>query len=113
MTVDYSYYTQIYFGNAIPEKAFHGMLLRAGEALQWLKRTWEVTVPGEESEKMALCAMAEAIYLHEKRRTGVVSAAVGEVNVRYENGAPTYRQLQRELYQRAGVYLQISRGVSG
>ena len=57
---DFAYYTDAYLGTAIPEKAFPGMARRAEEALQRLQRIYQVKVPGEDSRKMAICAMAEA-----------------------------------------------------
>ena len=56
---DYAFYTDVYLGSAIPEKAFPGMALRAREVLNRFQRSYQVTVPGEDSLKMALCAMAE------------------------------------------------------
>ena len=108
---DYAFYTDVYLGSAIPEKAFTGMALRAREALDRLKRIYRVEIPGEDSLKMAVCAMAEALYAHGKRRGGVTAAAVGETSVRYENSNQADKQLRRELYDQASIYLDISRGV--
>ena len=55
---DFGYYTDTYLGTAIPEKAFPGMAKRAEEALQRLQRIYRVNVPGEDSRKLAVCAMA-------------------------------------------------------
>jgi len=108
---DFAFYTDIYLGSAIPEKAFPGMAQRARESLDRLQRIYQVTVPGEDSRKMAICAMAESIYAASKRRGGVTSASVGEVSVHYESGERAEKQLQRELYEKASIYLEISRGV--
>lgn len=108
---DYVFYTDVYLGCAIPEKAFPGMALRAREALERIQRIYRVTVPGEDSLKMAICAMAETLYVHSKRRGGVVGASTGQVSVRYEGAGQADRQLRRELYQQASIYLEISRGV--
>lgn len=108
---DYAFYTDVYFGSAIPEKAFAGMASRAKEALDRFQRIYRVQVPGEDSLKMAICAMAESIYAHGKRRGGVTAATVGEASVRYESGQRADRQLSRELYEKASIYLDISRGV--
>ena len=59
---------------------------------------------------MAICAMAEAVYAASRRRAGVTAANIGNVSVRYENGEHANKSLQRELYQRAGIYLDIYRG---
>ena len=110
---DYAFYTDVYLGSRIPEKAFSGMALRAKEVLERFSRIYRVTVPGEDSYKMAICAMAEALYAHGKHRGGVTAASVGEVNVRYDSSDRTDRQLQRELYEKAAIYLDIYRGVKG
>lgn len=110
---DFGFYEGVYLGCAIPEKAFPGMAARAREALERFQNIYRVTIPGEESRKMAICAMAEAIYAASKRGSGVSAASVGEVSVRYESGRSAARSLQRELYDRASIYLDISRGVAG
>lgn len=106
--VDYGFYTDAYLGELIPEKQFGRCMARAAEALACMERRYRIT-GGTEERKLALCAMAEAVYDADKNR-GVVSATVGSVSVRYQDHAD--RQLWRELYDRAGIYLQISRGVS-
>ena len=108
---DFAYYTDAYLGTAIPEKAFPGMARRAEEALQRLQRIYQVKVPGEDSRKMAICAMAEACYAASKHRRGVTAASVGEVSVHYGNSESSDKALQRQLYEKASVYLEISRGV--
>ena len=108
---DFAYYTDAYLGTAIPEKAFPGMARRAEEALQRLQRVYQVKVPGEDSRKMAICAMAEACYAASKRRSGVTSASVGEVSVHYGNSESSDKALQRQLYEKASVYLEFFRGV--
>ena len=108
---DYAFYTDVYLGSAIPEKAFPGMALRAREVLNRFQRSYQMTVPGEDSLKMALCAMAESVYAASKRHSGMTAATVGEVSVRYEGGEASAKSLQRELYEKASIYLDISRGV--
>ena len=109
---DFAFYTDVYLGSLIPEKAFSGMALRARETLERFQRIYQVTVPGEDSYKMAICAMAEAIFSASRRRSGMTAASVGEVSVRYESGESVGRALQRELYERASIYLDICRGVT-
>ena len=108
---DFAFYRDVYIGDLIPEKAFSGMTLQAKAYLQRLQRIYRVTAPGEESLKMAVCAVAEALYAHSKRRGGVTAATVGQVSVRYEGSDRADSLLQRELYERASIYLEISRGV--
>lgn len=105
---DYGFYTAAYLGTVIPEKQFKRCMARAGEALAHFERIYTVT-GGAEERRLALCAMAEAIYTA-ANRSGVVSATVGSVSVRYLENAD--RQLWRELYDRARIYLNIYRGVA-
>lgn len=109
--VDFAYYKDTYLGTAIPEKAFPGMAKRAEEALQRLQRIYQVKVNGEDSRKLAICAMAEAVYAASKRRSGVTAASVGEVSVHYGNSESADKALQRQLYEKASIYLEITRGV--
>ena len=108
---DFTFYTDVYLGNRIPEKAFPGMAQRAREVLTHFQRIYRVTVPGEDSLRMAICAMAETLYANEKRRGGVTAASVGEVSVHYDSSERAEQQLRRELYEKASIYLEISRGV--
>ena len=102
--VDYGYYTGAYMGARIPEAAFPEFIARAEDALLRLQRQYTVTGT-EEGEKMALCAMAEAIYDGTGRRGGVASASVGQVSVRY-------RDRDSAVYDSAAIYLDIYRGVA-
>lgn len=108
---DFAFYTDIYLGSSVPEKVFPGIALQAWAALERFQRIYRVEVPGEDSLKMAICAMAESLYAASKRRGGVAAATAGEVSVRYETGSQADRQLQRELYEKASIYLDIYRGV--
>ena len=108
---DYGFYTDVYLGSQIPEKAFPEMALRAGEHLARIQRNYRVNTEGTDSLNMAICAMAETLYAHSRRRSGVTAAAVGEVSVRYEGAESSGRSLLRELYEKASIYLEISRGV--
>ncbi len=105
--VDFTYYCQEYLGVQIPEKHFDRCLARASDVLQAMERVYRIAGTAEE-RKLALCAMAEGVYEQEHRR-GVVSATAGSMSVRYADAHP--RQLWRELYDKAAIYLEISRGV--
>lgn len=111
--VDYDFYVNSYLGTAIPEKAFPGAEAQAAAVLERFRRVYQVKDSGEEARKMAVCAMAETVYANARRRSGVTSASVGSVAVRYENGQSPDKALWQELYQRACVYLDIYRGVVG
>ena len=109
---DFTFYKDVFLGETIPEKAFASLAQRAREVLQEYARCYRVSVPGEDSYRMALCAMAETLYAYAGRGPGMTAASVGDVSVRYETGGNTYRDLRRELYQKASIYLDICRGVS-
>ena len=109
--VDFAFYEGVYLGSAIPEKAFPGMALRAREALARFQRIYRVEVTGTDSLNMAICAMAETLYEDSRRRGGMTAASVGEVSVRYEGADSAGKSLQRQLYEKASIYLDISRGV--
>lgn len=106
LVIDYDFYANSYLGSAIPEKAFSGVALRAAHALDAMCRRYQVKVPDEVSRKMALCAMAETLYSQSCRKNGVAAATVGGVSVRYEND----RSAEKQLLQKAGIYLDIYRG---
>ena len=100
-------------GEVIPEKAFTSLAQRAREVLQGYARSYRVNVPGEDSYRMAICAMAETLYAYSKCSAGMTAASVGEVSVRYEGSGKSHKAMQRELYQKASTYLDITRGVNG
>lgn len=104
--VDYIFYETVYLGSSISEKTFPGLAARAKAELDRMKRCFRVEPAGEDSEKLALCAMAEVLARQDKGR-GLQSASVGGVSVRYADEASA----RRELTQAAGVYLDIYRGV--
>ena len=104
--VDFGFYTDTYLGSRIPEKQFPSCMARAREALACFQRLYTVS-GGEEERRLALCAMAEAVYAA-FCRGGVVSASAGSVAVRY---GETDGRLWRELYEKARIYLDIYRGV--
>lgn len=106
--VDYDFYVNTYLGSAIPEPAFPAAAARAAAVLEGYERRYRVESPGPDSRALALCAMAEVIHSYGNSRF-VESATVGSVSVRYGNAGAG--QLERELYQKAGIYLEIQRGV--
>lgn len=106
--VDFDFYANTYLGSAIPEKAFSAMALRATQALNDFRRSYQILPTDSISEKMALCAMAEVFYGASRQSPGVTAATVGSVSVRY--GADASRSLQRKLLEQAKIYLDIYRG---
>ncbi len=106
--IDYDFYINTYLGNEIPESAFRGAAVRAAQALQRIRSRYQIVNCQETSEKMALCAMAEAIYGSYSRKSAVAAASVGGVSVRYAKA----ETLQKQLLDRARIYLDIYRGGS-
>ena len=104
--IDYDFYVNSYMGAMIPEKAFAGAAVRAAQALNRIKRQYQVRSCDPVSEKMALCAMAEELYA--KGRPGISSATVGSVSVRYCSDSGS----QRRLLEKARIYLDIYRGAT-
>ena len=105
--ISYEFYVNSYMGTAIPEKEFDALAARAQEALRHFERMYQVQgTPVEQA--MAVCAMAEVLRVWEKRRPGVKSESVGSASVQYDQA----KNLTRELYRKATVYLDIYRGVS-
>ena len=108
---DFDFYTRIYLGDRIPMEVFDRWAKRAEEELERILRDYQVKVPGSDSRDLAICAMAETLYDHSKRRGGVTAASVGQVSVHYGSADTAQRQLRRALYDRAAIYLDIYRGV--
>ena len=107
--VDFDFYGNTYLGALIPEAAFPAYASRAEEILDRLCRICRVE-GGEAAKAMAVCAMAETLYREKGKGHGLVSAAVGEVSVRYSGEE---RPLLGRLYDQAGIYLDIYRGRGG
>ena len=97
--VDYEFYVNDYLGSAIPEKAFSGVAAQARQWLQYLNN-YRVASSGGEAEKMAVCAMAEALW---HRQSGQMVFPGSKSSER--------QSLGRELYEKASIYLDIYRGV--
>ena len=104
--VDYNFYKTVYLGSAIAEKAFPGVAAQAEAELAHIKRSLQVKSPGEESDKLAVCAMAEVLCAQRQRR-GIRSTTVGGVSVSYQDSGAA----RRELLNAAMIYLDIYRGV--
>lgn len=106
--IDYDFYINTYLGSEIPEKTFPRVAARARDALCRIRKQYQVKCSDAVSEKMALCAMAEAFYSYDGRKNGVSSATVGGVSVHYESSAG----LQKQLLNKAKIYLDIYRGAA-
>lgn len=112
---DYAFYTGTYLGGSIPEADFLRLAKRAGEQLARYKRIYTVTAPEADSEDMATCAMADALYYYELAQNGglVTSSSIGSVSSSQQiQGVDISQKAQsRELYRCACLYLDIYRGV--
>ena len=105
--IDYGFYKDAYLGASIPENAFPRLMMRAKTWLENLEHTCRVVSYGEESRKLALCALAEVFYAYGGRQ-GISQTSVGGVTVHYE---PDQAPLQRRLLQSVAGYLEVYRGV--
>ena len=92
------------------------LLKQATAKLEHYKRIYTVTAPDEKAEKMAICAMIDALYFYATAQNGemVSSASIGSVSVNYN--APKAVDLspkaqEKELFRCASLYLEIYRGV--
>lgn len=108
--VTYDFYINTYLGSTIDEKSFPAAAARAAAVLEGYERCCRVSSPGQDSRRMAICAMAEVIHQYGASRF-VDSASIGSVSVRYNSRGG--RELERELLRKAGIYLDILRGVAG
>lgn len=116
--VDYAFYVGTYFGSSIPEDDFLTYAARADERLKRYKRIYTVVAPEDNSEAMAVCAMADAMYSFDLIANGeggaVQSASIGSVSVSYGSSAGSVdispKGQERELYRCACLYLDIYRG---
>lgn len=113
--VDYPFYVDRYCGGgAIPFEEFARIAARAQAQLDRYKRIYTVTAPDADSEGMAVCAMADALYYYETAQSGelVTSASIGSVSSNRQ--APQIdlspKAQSAELYRCACLYLDICRG---
>lgn len=111
---DYQFYTKTYMGGSIPAEDFSRLAKRAGEQLVRYKRIYRVTAPEQDSEDMAVCAMADALYYFETAQNGglVTSSSIGSVSSSVQAGTVdvTPKAQAKELYRCARLYLDIYRG---
>lgn len=111
---DYAFYLTSYLGGSVPENEFPRLAKRAGEQLARYKRIYQVTASGKDSEDMAVCAMADALYYFETAQNGglVTSSSIGSVSSSVQAGTVdvTPKAQAKELYRCACLYLDIYRG---
>ena len=120
MTTDYEFYKCRYIGGSISYEEWPEYETRAMAILYRYKRIYTVTVPDyePEAEKLAVCAMADALHSFDVIANGeggpVKSASIGSVSVGYGSTdavdvSPAGQA--KELYRCASMYLDIYRGV--
>lgn len=114
--ISYLFYTDTYRGCSISKEEWPVFEARAANQLAQYKRTYTVTAPGEDSEALAVCAMADVVAAIAAAQSGagaVTSASIGSVSVSYGNAAAvdlSQKGQSRELYAAARQYLDIYRG---
>ena len=117
--VDYVFYTGNYLGGSIPKDEFPVFEKRAESQLDRYKRIYTVNAPKEDSEGMAICAIADALYYFDQAQNGcgsgsVASASIGSVSVSYSGTSNTVdlsaKGQAAELYRCASLHLDIYRG---
>lgn len=114
--IEFHFYTDVYHGCSISEEEWPTFEARAAGQLAQYKRTYAVTAPGEDSEALAVCAMADVVAAIAAAQSGtgaVTSASIGSVSVSYGNAAAvdlSRKGQARELYDAARQYLDIYRG---
>lgn len=122
MNTDYEFYRSRYNGGSIPDDEWPEYSTRAEAILYRYKRIYTVTVPDyePEAEKLAVCAMAEALHSFDLIANGeggpVQSASIGSVSTSFgASSADAVDMSQagqaKELYRCASLYLDIYRGV--
>ena len=122
MNTDYEFYRSRYNGGSIPDDEWADYETRAMAQLNRYKRIFTVAVPQDEpdAEKLAVCAMADAMHNFDLIASGeggaVQSVSIGSVSTSFggngSNAADVSPSGQaKELYRCACLYLDIYRGV--
>lgn len=114
--VSFEFYKGVYQGSSIPEAEFFELAARAADQLERYKRIYTVAAPEADSEDMAICAMADALYFFDTTMNGgpVVSSTIGSVSSSYGTAGKvdvSPEAQAKELYRCACLYLDIYRGV--
>jgi hypothetical protein len=101
---DFTYYKDVFLGNAIPESDFPRLAERASEKVLFYcngalteeqKSTTEV--------KKCACAIAEKMHSNEQGREGISHESVGSYSVSYKSTGEY--SLEKDLYKIAKLYL--------
>lgn len=116
--VEFDFYLNTYRGCSLTISEWATFCKRAEDQLNRYKRIYTVTAPEQDSEAMAVCAMADALayFCAAQNGTGgtVSGTSIGSVSVSYAGGQGvdlSPRGQERELLRCARQYLDIYRGV--
>jgi len=116
--VEYKFYTEVFRGCSISHSEWPMYEARSAEQLNRYKRIYSVVAPEDNSEAMAVCAMADALAFFTAAVNGdagaVSGASIGSVSVSYGGGSNvdlSQKGQARELIRCARLYLEIYRGV--
>ncbi|MDY4166979.1 MAG: hypothetical protein SOY27_05745 [Fournierella sp.] len=114
--VEYAFYRDVWAGE-MTEQEFAAAERAAAAQLGRYKRIYRVTAPEENSEALAVCAMAEAIHFYEAAENGQLLAGMQLGSLSQTRAAPapdvSPAAKSRELYRCAGLYLDIRRDEQG
>ena len=100
MLPDYNFYTDVYYGNQIPEADFPRLTARASAFLDGL--SCDLSAAPEESFKMAVCSMAEAWQTNEQGGD-VVHQTIGSWSKTFADSKP--KTSEQRLIEAAQLYL--------
>lgn len=119
---DFDFYRSTYHGSSIPGEAWPEYGARGAEQLERYRRSCTLSAPGPDSEALAVCALADALYGFDLLASGgagpVQSVSIGSVSASFGGSGAQGLDISpkgqaRELYRRAALYLDIYRGAGG
>lgn len=114
--LDYSFYSDVYGGDAIPAEAWPALASTADAQMCRYERIYTVNYETATARSMAVCAIADAMYAYAQLDAGngaVQSVSIGSVSEsRVAASAPDTSPAARatEYYRCAQLYATIYRG---
>lgn len=115
--VAYEFYISTYHGGMISPADWIAAEREAQAHLARYKRIYHVNVPSEESENLAICAMADVLTSYAEIGTAgstVTSASIGSVSESYGGTSSVEdraKRQEKDIYKAACLYLDVYRGV--
>lgn len=97
----YDFYTDKYFGNAIPSADFNRLINRASIYIDGITQGRASSNSADDAVKMAACAVADA-WLKNEQGGDLQSQSVGSWSMTYANSTKSSEQ---RLYDAAKLYL--------